>query len=53
MDCSVGRLETVLYRLDQSIREEQQRLAQLTRRIADTDGDIATLERRLSHLAVE
>ncbi|KAF0310997.1 hypothetical protein FJT64_018152 [Amphibalanus amphitrite] len=47
------RLETVLYRLDQSIREEQQRLSQLTRRIAETDGDIEGLERRLSHLVVE
>ena len=47
------RLETVLFRLDQSIREEQQRLTQLTRRIADIDGDIEALERRLSHLAVE
>ncbi|XP_043190143.1 uncharacterized protein LOC122364116 isoform X1 [Amphibalanus amphitrite] len=47
------RLETVLYRLDQSIREEQQRLSQLTRRITETDGDIEGLERRLSHLVVE
>lgn len=47
------RLETVLVRLEQSLKEQQHEQQQLTIRIQQTDGDIEALEQRLCHLSAE